>query len=110
MFPLLVDRWQPLRTSRSLVRWRSEAMEEYQDRPYTQLGFILNLEEHWFTLRRFGPAEPDLSADPGIGHWFNLNSCVDKVEWVSRTYLGMVLQQAEAEGLDSLLLFNLSAY
>jgi ataxin-3 len=73
-------------------------MAEYQDRPYTQLGFILNLEEHWFTLRRFGPAEPDLSADPGIGHWFNLNSCVDRVEWVSRTYLGMVLQQAEAEG------------
>src|ERR1700689_257645 len=98
MFLLLVDCRQPLRTLRSLVRCRSEAMAEFQDRPYTQLGFILNLEEHWFTLRRFGPAEPDLSADPGIGHWFNLNSCVDKEDRVSRIYLGMVLQNTEAEG------------
>lgn len=82
-----------------LVRWRSEEMKRYQNRPHTQLAFILNLDEHWFTLRRFGPAEPDLSKDPGNGHWFNLNSCIQEPEWVSRTYLGMVLQQAETEGI-----------
>ena len=81
------------------MRWRSEEMKAYQDRPFTQLAFVLNFEEHWFTLRRFGAAEPDLSKDPGVGHWFNLNSCIPEPEWVSRTYLGMVLQQAETEGV-----------
>ncbi|KAF7361872.1 Josephin domain-containing protein [Mycena venus] len=54
-------------------------------RSATQLAFILNYEQHWFTLRRFGP------------HWFNLNSFI-KPEWISKLYLGMVLQQAEADG------------
>ncbi|KAH7108262.1 Josephin-domain-containing protein [Auriculariales sp. MPI-PUGE-AT-0066] len=76
-----------------LVRWRSEEMREAQDEPHTQLAFILNLELHWFALRRFGPLIP---ADNG--HWFNLNSFLPQPEWVSRTYLGLVLQQAEQEG------------
>ncbi|KAI0266700.1 Josephin-domain-containing protein [Gloeopeniophorella convolvens] len=75
----------------SLVRWRSEIMQPHHDRPQDQHAFILNYEHHWFTLRRFGAAE-------GAGHWFNLNSFLDQPEWVSKTYLGMVLQQAEAEG------------
>lgn len=73
-------------------------MKEFQDRPYTRLAFILNLEQHWFTLRRFGPANADASLDHGDGHWFNLNSFLPEPEWVSKTYLGMVLQQAETEG------------
>ncbi|KAF4599864.1 hypothetical protein EYR40_006968 [Pleurotus pulmonarius] len=58
----------------NLVRWRSAEMRAYQDRPHTQLGFILNLQQHWFTLRRFGPAEAKIDLDTGEGHWFNLNS------------------------------------
>ncbi|EJD52776.1 Josephin-domain-containing protein [Auricularia subglabra TFB-10046 SS5] len=81
-----------------LVRWRSEEMIAFQDRPTTQLAFILNLELHWFTLRRFGPAKPNPYEDPGDGHWFNLNSFLEAPEWISHTYLGMVLQQAEQEG------------
>ncbi|TFK54471.1 Josephin-domain-containing protein [Heliocybe sulcata] len=77
----------------NLVRWRSSAMRQFQDRPHEQLGFILNLQQHWFTLRRFG--QSDLA---GQSHWFNLNSFLEAPEWVSKTYLGMVLQQAEAEG------------
>lgn len=73
-------------------------MKEYLDKPHVLLGFILNLELHWFTLRRFGPAEPELSQDQGIGHWFNLNSFLKEPEWVSKTYLGIMLQQAETEG------------
>ncbi|KAF7321298.1 Josephin domain-containing protein [Mycena kentingensis (nom. inval.)] len=69
-----------------LTRWRSEEMRALHDHPETQLAFILNYEQHWFALRRFG------------SHWFNLNSFVAKPEWVSKTYLGMVLQQAEADG------------
>ncbi|KAG6873434.1 hypothetical protein C0995_015523 [Termitomyces sp. Mi166 len=53
------------------------------DTGITQLAFILNLEQHWFTLRRFGHAEPNINNDP---------------EWVGKLYLGMVLQQAESEG------------
>ncbi|KAA1473940.1 Josephin-domain-containing protein [Dentipellis sp. KUC8613] len=82
----------------SLVRWRSEEMRPYQNRPHTQLAFILNLNQHWFTLRRFGDATPQIDLDQGNGHWFNLNSFLDAPEWVSKTYLGMVLQQAETEG------------
>ncbi|KAF8633441.1 hypothetical protein AX17_004611 [Amanita inopinata Kibby_2008] len=82
----------------NLMRWRGENMRPYHDRPYTQLAFILNLEQHWFTLRRFGDANPNVDRDSGNGHWFNLNSFHKKPEWVSRLYLGMVLQQAETEG------------
>jgi ataxin-3 len=64
----------------------------------TQLAFILNLEQHWFTLRRFGHALSNLDDDPGDGHWFNLNSSLPAPEWVGKLYLGMVLQQAEADG------------
>jgi Ataxin-3 len=64
----------------------------------TQLGFILNLQQHWFALRRFGNASADVDQDEGNGHWFNLNSFLSQPEWVGKLYLGMVLQQAETEG------------
>ncbi|KAI0330986.1 Josephin-domain-containing protein [Cubamyces sp. BRFM 1775] len=84
----------------TLVRWRSEAMRAYQDHPHTQMGFILNQSQHWYTLRRFGEVSPDpsLDADPGNGHWFNLNSFLRAPERIGKLYLGMFLQQAEAEG------------
>lgn len=63
-----------------------------------QLAFILNLEQHWFTLRRFGNAEATVDNDPGHGHWFNLNSFLKSPEWVGKLYLSMVLEQAEQEG------------
>ncbi|KAJ7497317.1 Josephin-domain-containing protein [Mycena latifolia] len=69
----------------NLARWRGEEMRPFHDHPENQLAFILNYEQHWFTLRRFGP------------HWFNLNS-FSEPEWISKLYLGMVLQQAEADG------------
>ncbi|KAH7339919.1 Josephin-domain-containing protein [Rhizoctonia solani] len=75
----------------TLVRWRSEEMRPYQAVPDTQLAFVLNLEQHWFTIRRFGHPKRK-------GHWFNLNSFLESPEWVGNTYLGMVLQQAEKEG------------
>ncbi|KAH9009262.1 Josephin-domain-containing protein [Lactarius hengduanensis] len=59
-----------------------------------QRAFILNYGQHWFTLRRFGNSE-------GAGYWFNLNYFLDRPEWIGETYLGMVLQQAEAEGYSA---------
>jgi ataxin-3 len=82
-------------------------MQPYHDRPQyandnpspsvtntshrDQRAFILNCEQHWFTLRRFGDSE-------NLGPWFNLDSSLDRPEWVSETYLGVLLQQAEADG------------
>ncbi|GJE92281.1 Josephin-domain-containing protein [Phanerochaete sordida] len=82
----------------TLIRWRSEEMRPFQDRPQSQLAFILNQHQHWYTLRRFGPALTDAARDPGEGHWFNLNSFLARPEWVGKLYLGMFLQQAEEEG------------
>lgn len=42
----------------------------------------------------------DASRDTGDGHWFNLNSNYDRPKWVSRTYLGMFLEQSEQEGIS----------
>lgn len=53
-----------------------------------QAGFILNLQNHWFTLRRF----------KFNSRWYNLNSFLPQPEWISPTYLQLVLAQAEAEG------------
>lgn len=75
----------------TLTRWRSEEMRVFQANPDDQLAFVLNLQQHWFTLRRFGRPQ-------GKGFWFNLNSFLPSPEWVGGTYLGMVLQQAEKEG------------
>ena len=64
------------------------------------MAFILNHAQHWYTLRRFGnvSADPALDADPGGGHWFNLNSFNTAPESISKLYLGMFLQQAAQEG------------
>jgi ataxin-3 len=56
-----------------------------------QRAFILNCNQHWFTLRKFGDAE-------GVGPWFNLDSSLERPEWVSETYLGVLLRQSEADG------------
>ncbi|KZT10685.1 Josephin-domain-containing protein [Laetiporus sulphureus 93-53] len=79
----------------TLVHWRSERMRPFQQYPHMQLAFILNLQQHWYTLRRFGidPPDPD-----HVGHWFNLNSFLQQPEWISKLYLDMVLQQAETDG------------
>lgn len=85
-----------------MVHWRSHEMAEYQDKAYAQFGFILNLEQHWFTLRRFGLAEVVEQAtlrESEHCHWFNLNSFLERPEWIGRIYLNMMLKQAEEEGL-----------
>ncbi|KAI0074633.1 Josephin-domain-containing protein [Panus rudis PR-1116 ss-1] len=82
----------------TLVPWRSEAMKPFHDQPHTQIAFILNSNQHWYTLRRFGAITSDPSTDPGEGHWFNLDSMLPEPQWVGKLYLGMFLQQAEQEG------------
>ncbi|CDO72490.1 hypothetical protein BN946_scf184980.g31 [Trametes cinnabarina] len=43
-------------------------------------------------------ARPRARSGPGDGHWFNLNSFLNRPERIGKLYLGMFLQQAEAEG------------
>jgi ataxin-3 len=54
-----------------------------------QAAFVLNLSSHWLPLRRFASSP---------NRWYNLNSFLQHPEWISPTYLKMVLQQAEEEG------------
>ena len=58
-----------------------------------QTAFVLNHNQHWYTLRRFGN-----TSIPGDGHWFNLDSTKHQPQWISKLYLGMFLQQAENDG------------
>lgn len=60
-----------------------------------QSAFILHLAQHWLPLRRFAPSPPHVSA---VKRWYNLNSFLGAPEWISPTYLKMVLTQAEQEG------------
>lgn len=61
-------------------------------------AFIFNQSQHWYTLRRFGSSE-SYEDGAGSGHWFNLNSGLAVPEWVSKLYLHMFIQQAEADGI-----------
>ncbi|EJU04355.1 Josephin-domain-containing protein [Dacryopinax primogenitus] len=72
----------------SLDNWRSAEMRPFNSRPEDQFAFVLNHAQHWFIIRRFGPPP---------GYWYNLNSFHD-AQWLSHTYLGMFLNQAETEG------------
>jgi len=74
-----------------LVRWRSEAMESAQSHPHTQFAFLLNRNQHWYTLRRFGPSAENC-------RWFRLDSSQPSPQWISKADLGMILQQAERDG------------
>lgn len=57
---------------------------------------MLNLSSHWFALRRFAPQPfPPNSTR----RWYNMNSFLTQgPEWISPTYLRLVLTQAEKEG------------
>ncbi|KAJ3803030.1 Josephin-domain-containing protein [Lentinula aff. detonsa] len=81
----------------SLLRWRSEQMRPYQGRPEEERAFIFNQQQHWYTLRRFGSSQ-SFQGGAGSGHWFNLNSSLPSPEWVSKLYLTMFIQAAEADG------------
>ena len=59
----------------------------------SQKAFICNLNEHWFTLRRFGT------------HWYNLNSMNSQPTYISNTYLDIFIAQLKQEGYS---IFNVT--
>ncbi|KAI9099940.1 ataxin 3 [Phlyctochytrium arcticum] len=68
---------------------RSPQASSARSNPAQECAFICNLQEHWFTLRKFGKS---------AARWYNLNSVYDGPEYVSETFLGLLLAQLENEG------------
>ncbi|CAO3571338.1 unnamed protein product [Mortierella alpina] len=72
-----------------IVPWGAEEVSDAKAEPEREAAFICNLEQHWYTLRRFGPSTQ---------RWYDLNSLHPRPQHMSATYLGMTLSQLEAEG------------
>ncbi|KAK5816316.1 Josephin-domain-containing protein [Linnemannia elongata] len=72
-----------------IIPWRSKEVADAKSEPEREAAFICNLNEHWYTLRRFGPSTQ---------RWYDLNSMHPRPQYMSATYLGMTLSQLEAEG------------
>ncbi|KAI8816310.1 Ataxin-3 [Fimicolochytrium jonesii] len=72
-----------------ITAFGSELAVGARDDPTQEQAFVCNLQEHWFTLRRFGNSPK---------RWYNLNSVFDGPDYVSETYLGLLLAQLQNEG------------
>ncbi|KAG0359423.1 Ataxin-3 [Podila minutissima] len=72
-----------------IIPWGAKEVSIAKSEPEREVAFICNLDEHWYTLRRFGPS---------VHRWYDLNSMHSKPRHMSSTYLGMTLSQLEAEG------------
>ncbi|TPX49238.1 hypothetical protein SeLEV6574_g01589 [Synchytrium endobioticum] len=72
-----------------LVPFTSPDAGHIRHRPTDQCAFICNLQEHWFTLRKFGALST---------RWYNLNSLFSQPQYVSESFLIILLAQLQAEG------------
>jgi len=54
--------------------------------PTSANAYICNFQSHWYSIRKIGP------------YWFNLNSIFNKPQYVSDTYLSMLLAQLLNDG------------
>ncbi|TPX74653.1 hypothetical protein CcCBS67573_g04089 [Chytriomyces confervae] len=57
--------------------------------PASAPAYILNLNEHWLTLRSFGKSR---------SRWYNLDSTKNQASYVSEFYLQALLSQLQADG------------
>ncbi|KAJ1563237.1 Ataxin-3 [Cladochytrium tenue] len=67
----------------------SERTVDARAAPENEEAFILNLDQHWLTLRRFGHSKD---------RWYNCNSLLPAPRHVSEVYLSALLDQLETEG------------
>ncbi|KAJ3065116.1 Ataxin-3 [Podochytrium sp. JEL0797] len=74
----------------TLTPFNSPASKPARDDPASQKAFILNLHEHWFTLRRFGNSR---------NRWYNLDSTKEPA-YVSEFYLQALLSEFAAGGFS----------
>ena len=67
-----------------LLSW-SSSEEKLTDPLQEELGFIINRQSHWFAIRKIN------------GRWWNLNSTLERPQFISPTYLSAYLTQLRAE-------------
>ncbi|KAK3828792.1 MAG: Josephin-domain-containing protein [Benniella sp.] len=72
-----------------IIPWGAEEVVTARAEPEREAAFICNLDQHWYTLRRFGPSTEC---------WYDLNSLHPRPQRMSAIYLTMTLSQLEAEG------------
>merc|ERR1712224_460077 len=72
--------------SLGLVQFNSPTASQAREQPTKEKAFICNLQNHWFAIRRLG------------AQWFNLNSMKSQAEFISDTYLSLLLAQLQTEG------------
>ena len=68
-----------------LISWTCEQGRRQID-PENEIGFIINRHAHWYSLRRIGK------------HWWNLDSLIDKPEYISHFYVNAYVTQLRNEG------------
>lgn len=68
-----------------LISWTGEDGRVHED-PTAENAFVINRENHWFTIRKIG------------NNWWNLDSLLDKPEHISSFYLSALLSQYRNEG------------
>ena len=73
----------------SPIRSSDKRIQEARADACSQTAFICNLEQHWFTLRRFGGSKQ---------RWYNLDSTKAEPEYVTETYLSLFINQLELDG------------
>lgn len=56
--------------------------------PAGETGYILNRNEHWFSVRKIG------------SYWFDLNSTNAAPKFVSNTYISLFLMQLKQDGFS----------
>ncbi|KAI1723248.1 josephin domain-containing protein [Ditylenchus destructor] len=61
----------------------------YKKEPSTGKAYICNLNEHWFTIRKFG------------SYWFILNSCNRGPKPITDTYLNMYMHEIANKGYST---------
>lgn len=75
-------------------------LETWQ-KPELETGFLLNLEHHWFCLRRLRRDE--------VNTWWNLNSLLPGPRKIGSFYLTAFLEQLKAEGYSIFVVRDLHA-
>ncbi|KAG0327390.1 Ataxin-3 [Dissophora globulifera] len=83
-----------------IIPWGSKEVSSAKAEPEREAAFICNLDQHWYTLRRFGPSTQ---------RWYDLNSMLPRPQHMSATYVGMTLSQLEAEGYSIFVVRSLNA-
>ncbi|KAF9435511.1 hypothetical protein BGZ76_006139 [Entomortierella beljakovae] len=72
-----------------IIPWGAKEVSNAKSMPEREAAFICNLDEHWYTLRRFGDSTQ---------RWYDLNSLYPEPRYMTATFLGVTLSQLEAEG------------